>query len=171
MTNILTNKHLIVALIVSPILAFIAYYAVDYTVGEKPHEAIEGQSYPLVAKSNCRYESGKCTFNNGDISVTLIAEKTNANDLNIQLESDYPIQGARIALSNDTITASPEAMTASDNSQTQWQVTLPNRLSDTSRLQLVLSVNQSLYFGETTTVFTTYKTGFSQENIQEKGVY
>ena len=62
-------------------------------------------------------------------------------------------------------------MTASDNSQTQWQVTLPNRLSDTSRLQLVLSVNQSLYFGETTTVFTTYKTGFSQENIQEKGVY
>ncbi|MFT5117744.1 MAG: hypothetical protein ACI9NY_001277 [Kiritimatiellia bacterium] len=38
-------------------------------------------------------------------------------------------------------------------------------MSDSSRLQIALAVNQSLYYGETVTTFTSYKTGFSQKNI------
>lgn len=168
MLNVFTNKHLIIALIVAPILAVIAYYAVDYNVSEKPHQAVEGQSYPLVAKSNCRYESGKCTFNNGDINVTLVIEKMDTNELKMLLSAKHPIQGAKIAIAGDSHTATPETLTASDNTNMQWQAILPNTLSDTSRLQLALSVNKSIYFGETSTIFSTYKTGFSQEQIPQR---
>jgi len=71
MLKTLTNKHLIIAMIVAPILAVIAYYGVDRVVSETPHKAVKGQSYPLAAKSNCRYKSGECTLKNGDISLTI----------------------------------------------------------------------------------------------------
>lgn len=166
MINTLTNKHFIIALIVAPILAIIAYYAVDYKVSEKPHEAIKGQSYPLVAKSNCRYESGKCTFENGDIEITLVIEKASVSELNLQLSSNHIIAGAKVAITNTESNPPPETMITTGNSQTQWHTILPDTLTNTSRLQLALSINGSLYFGETSTVFTTYKTGFSQKNIQ-----
>ncbi len=165
MTNILTNKHLITALIVSPILAFIAYYAVDYNVSEKPHQAVDGQSYPLVAKSNCRYESGKCTLNNGDVDITLIAQEIDTSTLKLSLTSNHPIQGAKVALTNEDNVALPETMQAIDQSQVNWQVTLPNKLNTTSRLQIALALEDSVYFGETTTIFTSYKTIFPQDNI------
>lgn len=165
MIKALTNKHTIIAIIVAPILAFIAYYAVDYAVSEKPHEAVEGQSYPLVAKSNCRYESGQCTFKNGDISIHIETTQVDNSELSFSLESNQPIQGSRLALANDAVKTSPISMTATDDTQVNWNITLPNTLSETSRLQLALKIKGSIYFGETGTVFTTYKTSFSQENI------
>jgi hypothetical protein len=71
MLNVLTKKHLIVAMIVSPILAVLTYYAVDFKVSEKPHSAVPGNSYPLVAQSNCCYSRGKYTFKNGDIEASI----------------------------------------------------------------------------------------------------
>ena len=44
-TVMLTNKHVVIALIVAPILAVIAYFATDAAVGEKPHKAQAGKSY------------------------------------------------------------------------------------------------------------------------------
>ena len=60
------NKHFIVALLIAPILAIIAYFGVDIAVSEKPHAAKKGQSYKLVSKSNCRYTSGLCDMENGE---------------------------------------------------------------------------------------------------------
>ncbi|MFT5117155.1 MAG: hypothetical protein ACI9NY_000683 [Kiritimatiellia bacterium] len=165
MNNVLTNKHLIIALIVAPMLAIIAYYAVDYNVSEKPHQAVKGESYPLIAKSNCRYESGKCTFENGDIEINLVTEKISDNQIELQLRANRPINGAKIALVNEDNFPLPQTMTPLDNSNTHWQITLANSISDSSRLQIALAVNQSLYYGETVTTFTSYKTGFSQKNI------
>jgi hypothetical protein len=167
MIKVLTNKHVIIAMIVAPILAVITYYAVDYSVSEKPQQAIEGQSYPLAAKSNCRYESGKCTFKNGDVDITLVAEKVGTTQLALTLTSTLPIQGAKIALANDASSPAPEAMIAIDQSQEQWTVTLPNIITETSRLHIALAVNDSIYFGETETIFTTYKTGFPQKDMHK----
>ena len=136
MIQVLTNKHLITAMIVAPILAFITYYAVDYKVSEKPHQAVEGQSYPLVAKSNCRYESGKCTFKNGDINIHIETTQVSNSELSFSLASNQPIQGARVALASDTVKPTPISMTAADDTQVNWTITLPNTIDETSRLQL-----------------------------------
>ena len=64
-----TNKHVIVALIVAPVLSVLAWYAVGSFTGEQPTPAEPGQSYPLVEKSNCRYPSGECELENEDFSV------------------------------------------------------------------------------------------------------
>ena len=48
------NKHVVVAMLVAPILAILAWFAVDSMVAERAHSAKPGASYKLVAKSNCR---------------------------------------------------------------------------------------------------------------------
>jgi hypothetical protein len=75
MTSILTNKHFVVALIVAPILAIISYFAVDKLVAPEPIAAQAGENFPLVARSNCRWESGKCTLANGDFKVHIAATR------------------------------------------------------------------------------------------------
>lgn len=57
-TRLLTNKHVVIAMLVAPVLAVIAYFAVDASVSEPPKAAQPGQSYPLAVRSNCRYTSG-----------------------------------------------------------------------------------------------------------------
>ncbi len=54
------NKHLILAFLIAPVLAIIAWFSVDYFVAEKPHSAKPGASYELIAKPNCRRFSRRC---------------------------------------------------------------------------------------------------------------
>ncbi len=168
MIGVLTNKHLIVALIVAPILAILAYYAADAYVSEKPHKAVEGGSYPLVAKSNCRYESGKCTLNNGDIEITLVSNKSVDNQLAIHLHSSLPLQGAKIAFTDNNAQPFPETMISMNNEQTEWQISIADTIKDNTLLHIALAVNDTFYYGESGTVFTHYATGFSRENITQQ---
>lgn len=171
----LTNKHFIVALIVAPILAIIAYFATDYAVSERPHSAVEGSSYPLVAKSNCRYQSGRCTLKNGDIELTLSATDIKGTMITFALESGLPLQGAKIALVNQdsagtntpnlNSAAAPLAMKAIDASQQQWQATLHASDLNNANLLIVAAIDDALYYGETETAFTAYSTSFSQSNM------
>ncbi|MGH1484821.1 MAG: hypothetical protein ACRBCI_01300 [Cellvibrionaceae bacterium] len=162
----LTNKHFIVALIITPILAIIAYFAVDYAVSERPHNAVSGNSYPLAAKSNCRYQSGKCTFKNGDIEVILTSKNHGNNTITFQLESELPLAGAKIALATASNEQAPETMSSLNDSTTQWETTIQSRDIENARLLLVVSLNEALYYGETETTFTHYQTGFSHANMQ-----
>jgi hypothetical protein len=162
---LLTNKHVIAAMIVAPILVIIAYFGVDYMVSERPHNAVAGNSYPLVAKSNCRYQSGKCTFENGDIEITLSAKQSDNDSMIIQLSSELPLTGAKIALATNSDDLPPHNMQPSGENKSQWETTLQNRDIENARLLLVVSVNDSLYYGETETSFTDYKTGFSNANM------
>jgi hypothetical protein len=167
MLNVFTNKHVIVAMIVSPILAVLAYYAVDYKVSEKPHSAVSGKSYPLVAQSNCRYSSGKCTFKNGDIevSISLSGNKTNGNNQQwtLVLDSQLPLQGAKVALiDTSSAAASPQGMSAQNNEMTQWQTNMDHQFTEDSTLQLAIAIDDTFYYGETSTLFTHYAVGFPQ---------
>lgn len=173
MLKILTNKHLIIALIVSPILAIMAYYAVDYTVSEKPHKAIEGEAYPLVAKSNCRYTSGKCTFENGDIEVSVVVSSNNDNDIGVAekqvwavtLDANVPLRGAKIAFINDTAAPegtsnTPHDMFSLNPALTQWQANISDTHIEGSQLQLAIAINNTYYYGESDTQFIHYAVGF-----------
>ena len=66
-----TNKHVIVSLLVAPILAILAWFGVDYLVAEQAQPAEQGTMYPLVARSNCRYDSGQCDLANNDVKMSI----------------------------------------------------------------------------------------------------
>ena len=42
-----------------------------FIVAERSHVAKPGSSYSLIAKSNCRYESGQCDLVNSDFKLTI----------------------------------------------------------------------------------------------------
>ena len=88
----LKNKHTVMAMIITPMLAVIAYFATDHLVSEPPQEARPGQSYKLAAKSNCRYQSGICTLKNGDVEVRLQAERLDEHRVMRTLNSGLVIQ-------------------------------------------------------------------------------
>ena len=71
LSGFLASLAIVIALLVAPVLALIAYFAVDAVVAEKPEKALAGSSYPLVAKSNCRYASGRCSLENGDVQLEI----------------------------------------------------------------------------------------------------
>lgn len=162
---IIANKHVIAASIITPILAIIAYFATDYIVSEKPHQAITGSSYPLVAKSNCRYKSGKCTLSNGDMNIELIP-LINNDKMNIQLKSEWPLQGIQVAITSNNAKTTPQKMKPIDNEKTQWVIQIKDKLDDDTKLRIVLSARDVLYYSEVRTDFTQYHTSFSQANMQ-----
>lgn len=156
-----TDKHVIAAMIIAPILAVIAYMSVDKMVSEKPHQAIKGQHYPLAAKSNCRYKSGQCTLKNGDVSLTISLTEAQTEGVTLAVTSNQAIQNIHVALAGDNASPPPEPMKAINEEYTEWEVNLDESVSDTSRLHIALAVNDSIYFGETGTEFSEYKTGFT----------
>ncbi|MEO0444094.1 MAG: hypothetical protein AAFZ92_10210 [Pseudomonadota bacterium] len=166
MASVLTNKHLIAALIVAPILAIIAYFGLDYAVSERPHSAVAGGSYPLVAKSNCRYQSGRCSFKNGDVEFELKAVPSRDNRMVIDLNAELPLEGVKLALAGNSQSGMPIAMESTNAGLTQWQTSFDLADIEDTRLLIVVSANNTLYYGETETTFTAYDTGFSQTNIQ-----
>ena len=160
-----TNKHVIIALIVAPILAVIAYLATDALVGEKAHKAQAGQSYSLVALPNCRYPSGHCTLKNNEFKLEITAEPIAEDAFRIQLSSAHPLQGVKLALAQeqaDQNTPTPSAMTATDSSGQQWAITLSHSASP-NRLQVVAAAADALYFGETELAFMRYETAFGDD--------
>ena len=158
------NKHIIAAMIITPILAILGYVAADYAVSEKPHAAVAGQSYELVAKSNCRYESGQCTLENGDIRLTVVPESINTNQVTLSVTSNIPLKGARIALAKVPHNNLPVAMEQIDSSTMQWEAQLDTTVSKDTELMLVVAAGESTYYAKTGTLFMDYETGFSRAN-------
>ncbi|CAM2982370.1 hypothetical protein [Vibrio rarus] len=157
------NKHFIVALLVAPILAVITYFGVDMAVSEKPHAAKQGKSYKLISKSNCRYTSGLCDFENGEFKVQFRSEKLTSDSLQLTLKSKFPLQGIKVALA-DEADANPIAMTSTNQDMRNWAVSLPVTDIKNKKLRIAVQANDTLYYGETETTFVTYETLFTEEN-------
>ncbi len=161
----LKNKHLVLAMIIAPILAVIAYFGVDFAVSEKPHTAKSGGSYKLVARSNCRYTSGICSLVNGDFRLQLRAEALNKNDVTLSLSSPYALDGAKINLS-DAPKNAPRNMSPEQEDGKKWFITLTTPQNDDSVFYLAVKSGDTLYYAEAPTTFIEYKTFFteSQQN-------
>jgi hypothetical protein len=154
-----TNKHVVVAFIVAPILAVIAYFGVDYMVAEKPHSAQAGASYKLASRANCEHQSGICRMVNGDVELKL---EWQADTKSIIAISNLPSQGIKLAF-GDPNQNLPLDFTMLDESAMQWQLPLSIEPQPTDALHVVMSINNSFYFGEATAIFLAYETSYHKD--------
>lgn len=175
----LKNKHLILAMFIAPLLAVIAYFAVDQVVSEKPHAAVDGGSYKLVAKSNCRYKSGICTLENGDIEVKLRVAIIDNSRAEVFLSSELPVQSALVSFVDDlgyetisdesinpeSINHKPNLMVTSVEDPGIWSAVIDSVPTEKSTLRLALRISDTLYYAETAATFIEYETSFSRENF------
>lgn len=148
-----TNKHVVIAMLVAPMLAIMAWYAVDHFVGEQPHAAKPGNAYPLIARSNCRYDSGQCDLANGDFEVTLRATRIGDARMTVEARSVFPLQKATIGLVESGTEDAPLPMTEMDTSATQWLATLSRPGSEESTLRFAALAADVTYYAEVPVTF------------------
>ena len=150
------NKHVVVALLVAPILAILAWYAVGAWIGEKPHVAEAGGAYKLVARSNCRYESGECDLVNNDFKVTLRPAELAASVTGLTLDSEFPLDQATIALVRDgSEIAAPAVPRDFREPSMSWTVTIPATADPGAKLRVAVTARDSLWYAEVPVVFMT----------------
>lgn len=157
---IFTNKHVVIAMIVAPILAILAYYAVGFFVEEKPQQAQPGQAYKLVAKPSCRYESGVCELRNDDVQISIVG-KPAGQALDLVLGSKIPLEAAQIAVGRQTNGATnaplkftkPMTLQASGQERKQWVITVSKINHTQAAFRLVAYIQGSAYFAEFPAIF------------------
>lgn len=146
------NKHVIIALLVTPVLAILTWFAVGSFVGEKAQPAIAGQSYPLVEKSNCRYDSGQCDVHNKKFRLTLTVDNSSSKP-NLVLSSSHPLNTVLIAIAAVDAPSQPTAMVADTNDGTQWRMSIGSIPPVGYRIYLAVNANDSSYFTDVATIF------------------
>lgn len=146
----LTNKHVVAALIIAPVLSILAWYAVGNFTGETPRPAEAGKSYPLVEKSNCRYPSGECELENEDFSITLRINMLQE----LTVDSVYPLDGIRVALATPgEPTGDGLAMRRLDAEGLRWVMPLSDIPDADTRILLAAGADGSTWFGDAATLF------------------
>ncbi len=149
-----TNKHVIIALLVAPLLAIIAWFGVDAIVADRAESAKPGEHYPLVARSNCRYESGQCDLVNNDFKLVIRVVEVRPGETTLALESEFLIANARLSVSSGDIeilaTAVQESLSALP---VQWIVTIASSPVPPDILRIAVTVQQSIYFAEVPVIF------------------
>ena len=147
------NKHVVVAMLIAPILAILAWFAVDYLVAERPHAAKRGAAYPLAAKSNCRYESGQCDLENEDVEISIKPLAYSASQVSLQLTSRVPLQQATVGLAERGGELAPVRMSSGNADNTEWGALIPVPANDDSVLRVAIIANDTTFFAEVPVVF------------------
>ena len=147
------NQHLVVAMLVAPVLAIMAWFAVDYFVAERPQSALPGATYPLVAKSNCRYDSGRCDLENADFEIALLPLQITATQVSIRLESRFPLQQATLGLVEQGAAAAPVRMRTDGGDTTVWLAEIAAPASSDSLLRVGVISDDATFFAEVPVVF------------------
>ena len=145
------NKHVIIAMLVAPVLAVLAWFAVGKLAGEQPHSAQPGQSYPLVARSNCRYASGQCDLRNEDFRLSLTLAGSGP-DRALVVQASHPLEGIVLAVEPGTGGA-PEPLLRDSDDARQWRLPLVELPAEGARIRLVARAGGSSYFVEHSTAF------------------
>lgn len=147
------NKHLVVAMLVAPVLAIMAWFAVDYFIGERPHVAKEGAAYTLIAKSNCRYDSGQCDLENSDFKLSIRPLSVTADDVELEMTSAFSLRSATLGLVNHGIPASPSAMTAASDEALRWTTRLSRPTDDDPTIRVAVTAQSATWYAEIPVVF------------------
>lgn len=135
-------------MVIAPVLAIIAWFSVDALVGPSPEAALAGKSYPLLAKSNCRYASGVCTLENQDFSL-----EVRFADNAFVLTTPHKLQGAWFAVGDPDVV--PNSMTLVQTGDAEFQQWRINTLAPqpVERIYLVAKYNDVTFFGDAATTF------------------
>ena len=148
------NKHVVIAMIVAPILAILAWFAVGQIVGEQAQVAEPGAAYPLVVRSNCRWESGECDLANNDLQMTILPLELGAQYTRLAIDSEFPLAQATFALvlNGNEVVANAEQDIAPE-APVRMTVTIPAFADPEAVLRVAVTVQESLYFAEVPVVF------------------
>ena len=155
------NKHLIAAMIVTPLLAFFGYYVVDLLVKETPQPAVAGENYKLISKSNCRYTSGSCDLVNGEFKSTLRIEKSGQQQV-LTLTSSHSLQEVLIGFVAGENEGKPYKMSSANVESQTWSMPFNSTIDENTELRVAIVANGSYYFAQTTLGFIDYKTSFEK---------
>ena len=147
-----TNKHVVIALIVGPILAILAWIGVGQIAGEEAAAAVAGKSYPLVEKSDCRYESGHCKLENEDFKLVLRLEQRGI-DAVLVLQSAHALDGVLMSVAEPGSDTRPSAMHTSAAKASEWIMPVEEIPTPQQRIYLVASSGGVQYFGDAATLF------------------
>lgn len=149
-------------MIVAPILAISAYYLVDLAVKEQPQKAVAGNSYKLIAKSNCRFSSGACDMENGTFKSTVRISSNENGQKSLHLSSDNRLQTASIGfVTSDGRETGPFSLIADGDNAWTTEFSVP--ADESTLLRVALTANDAHYYSETTMGFSNYKTSFSKD--------
>ena len=148
----LTNKHVVVALLIAPVLSIIAWFAVDTLLGEQPQVAQAGESYPLVAQSNCRYPSGQCDLENEDFTVRIRWVETGYS-----MVANHPLELVLFAVGSEDTQTAPAPMQPVNQSpgqpELEWRVEGMRLPAADERVFVVVRSGAVTFFGEAPTTF------------------
>jgi len=148
-----TNKHVIASLIIAPILAILAWFLVDDWVADDVLKVEKGILYPLVAKSNCRWPSGYCYFENEDVEIKITTDTQNFGQNKLMIRSEIPMTNINFALvTNPDEMSNQMAMRPIDNTYQQWESDVIN-IMDQMYLQFLFVINESKFHGQAPTTF------------------
>ena len=146
-----TNKHVVIALIVAPILSVLAWFAVGSMTGEQAAPAEAGRDYPLVAKSSCRWTSGQCELENEDFELTLRYLETGQ----LLVHSAFPLEGVVVSIYDPAVEGDipPVALVPADGAGHEWRHPASDVPQPGERIRLVASAKGSRYYGEMSSQF------------------
>ena len=148
------NKHTVIALLVAPMLAIIAWFAVDYFVAERPQAASPGTSYPLVAKPNCRRLSDGCELSNADLTLTLVVTEANATGASVELTSAFPLGEAMVGLANGgEDEGPPTALESLDAEGLSWTGSVSGRIDADTGMRVLVRANEATFYAEVPVTF------------------
>jgi hypothetical protein len=151
---VLRNRHVIIALLVTPVLAVLAWIGVGQLAGEEPAPAAPGRAYPLVEQPNCRYASGACDLRNADLELRIILEgdaRDGGGEPRVTVTSSHPLQRVQLALAGGGEGALPGDLSATADGRWVGQLRARPRVGD--RLRLVAQGAGAFYYGDVATAF------------------
>jgi hypothetical protein len=147
-----SNRHVIIALLVAPLLSIGAWFAVGTFIGETPSPAEPGRDYSLLAKSNCRYDSGRCELSNGDLTLAIEALPA-ASGWQLSIVASHPLRGVVLAVDENGRAGQPHNLQTGPEGARQWLLDLPALPAAGARLQVVVAAGASRYYADTATDF------------------
>ena len=151
------NWHVVIAMLVAPVLGIMAWYAVDWFVAERPHVAKAGASYLLIARSNCRYESGQCDLVNSDFELVIRPDQLYSNRTTLTIDSEFALENVTVALvSGDVETPAVAELDGDGNLSVQWKVRIPAAPTETSTLRIAVTAQGAIYYAEVPVVFLNH---------------
>lgn len=147
------NKHVVVAMLVAPILAIMAWFAMDYFIGERPHAAKDGATYTLIAKSNCRYDSGQCDLENSDFTLSIRPISVTTSSVQLEVTSAFPLQSAALGLVDNGAELLPAPMKPAAEDGLRWtaQINRPTRAD--AEIRIAVTAQGATWFAEVPVVF------------------
>jgi len=147
------NKHVVIAMLVAPVLSIMAWFAVDYFLSERPHAAKEGAAYTLIAKSNCRYDSGQCDLENADFKISIRPMSVTSSSVQLELNSAFPLQSATLGLVNNDTPAPPTAMRVTTGEALRWTARIDRPSGESSTIRVAVTSDGSTWYAEIPVIF------------------